>query len=127
MIVAQVHSREREIEVAEQQRRTRGVESNAPNNNYSTNKANAQAALHAMPEAYRIADAAVYAVMDFDEGIDDDYEDEGQEPDMARYNQVNRTSDHSSGRVSSVDQSSTVKAFLTAGCTISFGSVAREY
>lgn len=127
MIVAQVHAREREIEIAEQQRRTLGAASNAPKNNYSANKANARAALHAMPEAYSIADAAVYAVIDFDEGVDDDYEDEGHEPDLARYNQVNRTSDQSTGRVSSVDQSSTVKAFLTAGCTISFGSVAREY
>ncbi|KAL7522790.1 hypothetical protein ACHAWX_007494 [Stephanocyclus meneghinianus] len=125
MIVAQVHAREREIEIAEQQRRTLGAASNAPKNNYSANKANARAALHAMPEAYSVADAAVYAVIDFDEGVDDDYEDEGHESDMARYNQVNRTSDQSTGRVSSVDHSSTVKAFLTAGCTISFGSVAQ--
>eukprot|EP00804_Cyclotella_cryptica_P015714 CCRYP_013383-RB/>CCRYP_013383-RB protein AED:0.02 eAED:0.02 QI:86/1/1/1/0.75/0.4/5/1691/619 len=136
MIVAQVHAREREIEIAEQQRRRQqrsfdhshgDGESNPSDNNYSTNKANARAALHAMPDAYRMVDAAVYAVMDFDEGVDDDYQDEGQELGMDRYNQVNRTSDLSTGRISSADQSSTVKAFLIAGCTISFGSVARQY
>jgi hypothetical protein len=136
MIVAQIQAREREMEIAEQQRRRQqqststehshgDAHGNPSDNNYSTNRANARAALHAMPDAYRTADAAVYAVMDFDEGVDDDYHDEVIEHDLDRYHQVHRTSDLSAGRVSSTDQSSTVKAFLIAGCTISFGSVAR--
>eukprot|EP01082_Thalassiosira_pseudonana_P005212 g4820.t1 g4820 contig17:121836-122108(-) len=44
---------------------------------YVSSYANARAKLHAMPEAYRAADASVYAsVMDFDDGLDDDYEED---------------------------------------------------
>jgi hypothetical protein len=135
-----VQARERELQSLEQQQQQQQQKEckqssgqadrdTTSDNTYSTNKANARAALHAMPEAYRSADAAVYAMPDFDEGVDDDYEDDGQEEMRGgsdRYNQVARTNDSSSmGRLSSSDNTSTVKSFLIAGCTISFGSVAQ--
>lgn len=131
-IIAQAHARERELEAAEEQQKQQHLQTeqsnteSASNDTYSTNKANARAAKHAMPEAYTTADAAIYALPDFDDGVDDDYEDDGQgemDRGRARYNQVNRTNDM--GRLTSTDHTSTVKAFLIAGCTISFGSVAQ--
>jgi hypothetical protein len=130
-IIAQARAREQEMQpVEEQQKQEQSGQSfgknSASDNTYSTNKASARAALHAMPEAYRTADAAVYALPDFDDGVDDDYEDDGQvETDRvrARYSQVNRMNDM--GRLTSSDHTSTVKSFLISGCTISFGSVAQ--
>ena len=86
-----------------------------------------------MPEAYRTADASAYAsVMDFDEGLDDDYEeedDDGRNGDGGmeyRYHSTNASS-HSLNNHQQQSSSSTtnVKSFLTAGCTFSFGSVAQ--
>jgi hypothetical protein len=134
MIIAQVQARERELEMIEQQKKKQQQQKqptdkfhvdgdNPSDRSYTTNKANARAALNAMPEAYRTADAAVYAVMDFDDGVDDDYQDEeGTYSGRVRYD-FSRSNDPSMGRLSS-DQS-TVKTFLIAGCTISFGSVAQ--
>lgn len=130
-IVAQARARERELQPVEEQQQQEQTgqssdKNSASDNTYSTNKANARAALHAMPEAYRTADAAVYALPDFDDGVDDDYEDDGQgvtDHVRARYNQVNRTNDM--GRLTSSDHTPTVKSFLISGCTISFGSVAQ--
>ena len=96
---------------------------------YSSNKANAKAALHAMPEEYRSADAALYALPDFDDGVDDDYEEDDaydERGGRAQYNQVRGTHDPSSlSRSTSSHHASTVKAYLISGCTISFGSVAQ--
>ena len=129
-IIAQAHEREREVQATEDGQKHQQQSSGQTDqtlDDYSTNKANARAALHAMPEAYRTADAAVYALPDFDDGVDDDYEDDGhEETGRSRYNQVNRTNNPSSmGRLTSSDHASTVKGFLIAGCTISFGSVAQ--
>lgn len=60
MIIAQVHARDRELEMIEQQQRkqqqkqfteTNHGDSDNPDSSYTTNKANARAALNAMPEA----------------------------------------------------------------------------
>jgi len=103
-------------------------ENDAPN--HSSNLAAARAARNAMPEAYRTADASAYAysVMDFDEGLDDDYDEEedygGGGSAQYRYHSAN-TSSFSSLNNNNQQSSSTVKSFLTAGCTVSFGSVAQ--
>jgi len=92
---------------------------------YSSNYAAARAALHAMPEAYRSADASAYAsVMDFDEGLDDDddYEDDDQ---MEEYGFRRTVSSGEQQQTQSSSSSTTVKSFLAAGCTVSFGSVAQ--
>ena len=102
---------------------------------YASSYANARAKLHAMPEAYRAADASVYAsVMDFDDGLDDDYEEDERDGGAASFSQQRRSSfslssstggNVSGGMASLSNQSSTVKSFLITGCTISFGSVAQ--
>ena len=128
-IIAQANAREREIKATEKEQKQQNFieQSNQVLNDYSTSKANARAALHAMPEAYRTADAAVYALPDFDDGVDDDYEDDAhEETGRSRYNQANRVNNPSTmGRLTSSDHASTVKGFLISGCTISFGSVAQ--
>ena len=101
---------------------------------YSTNYNAARQQLYAMPEAYRTADASVYAsVMDFDEGLDDDDDEEDEYDNHVRMEMGGRTSQsfHRSssigggggGGLDNHQPSSTVKSFLTSGCTISFGSV----
>jgi len=101
---------------------------------YSSNYAAARAALHAMPEAYRTADASAYAsVMDFDEGLDDDdYEEEDGDGSIGgggmeyRYHSTNTSSQSLNNHQQQSSSSTTnVKSFLTAGCTFSFGSVAQ--
>eukprot|EP01082_Thalassiosira_pseudonana_P004141 g3725.t1 g3725 contig13:12911-13609(-) len=102
---------------------------------YASSDANARAKLHAMPEAYRAADASVYAsVMDFDDGLDDDYEEDERDGGASSFSQQRRSSfslssstggNVSGGMASLSNQSSTVKSFLITGCTISFGSVAQ--
>ena len=94
--------------------------------NYNANRAAARAARHAMPEAYRMADASAYSSMHFDDGLDDDYEDDDDDDDddfdtpSFTVGGGNNASSHSSHQ-----NTSTVKSFLTAGCTFSFGSVAQ--
>ena len=102
--------------------------SDDPASNYSAARANR----YAMPEAYRTADASAYSsALDFDEGLDDDYDDEDDDEygmGVGRSNSFTRSSSSGYGdHHSSVSNqpSSTVKSFLTAGCTISFGSVAQ--
>ena len=85
---------------------------------YNANYAAARAARHAMPEAYRMADAAAYSsAMNFDDGLDDDYEDDDEDFDFG--------GPGSSAHSSPTSSTSTVKSFLLAGCTFSFGSVAQ--
>lgn len=100
-------------------------------------RAAARAALHTMPEAYRAADASIYSpVIDFDEGIDDDFEDEDEEGmfvggdgsggirgggGSARQMGA-RTSSWTGGGSGG---RSTVKSFVVSGATVSFGSVAQ--
>ena len=114
----------RETERDDDGGRTGGADVDDPVSGCATNYAAARAAHHAMPEAYRMADASVYAsVMDFDDGLDDDYDDEGEEEAMF---QGQRHVDAQSTVGSSLgQQTSTVKSFLKAGCTVSFGSVAQ--
>jgi hypothetical protein len=73
-----------------------------------------------MPEAYRTVDASVYqSVLDADEGLDDDYEmddDEFMEAPSRR-----RATQNSNAPATR----STVKSILSAGLTVSFGSVAQ--
>ncbi|KAL7525169.1 hypothetical protein ACHAXR_000889, partial [Thalassiosira sp. AJA248-18] len=94
---------------------------------YNSNYAAARAALHAMPEAYRTADASAYAsVLDFDEGLDDDYEEDDDElglPSSSR--RMNSSIEYFHNFSNHQQSTSTVKSFLTAGCTFSFGSVAQ--
>ena len=85
--------------------------------NYNANRAAARAARHAMPEAYRMADASAYSSMHFDDGLDDDYDDD----DDYDFD----TPPFTLGGNSTSQSTSTVKSFLTAGCTFSFGSVAQ--
>ncbi|KAL9179669.1 hypothetical protein ACHAXT_008959 [Thalassiosira profunda] len=98
-----------------------GSDSDDPASRYSSNHAAARAARNAMPEAYRMADASAYtSVLDFDEGLDDDYEEEVEDVGPGRFSSRPGTmhaSDHHS--------TSTVKSFLAAGCTVSFGSVSQ--
>jgi len=85
-----------------------------------------------MPEAYRTADASAYSsALDFDEGLDDDYDEEdddeygmgaGRSNSFTRSSSIGYSDHHSSV---SNQPSSTVKSFLTTGCTVSFGSVAQ--
>lgn len=87
---------------------------------YNTNRAAARAARHAMPEAYRMADASAYSSIQFDDGLDDDYDDDDDDDfdfDTPPFTTIAGTSQSSS--------TSTVMNFLTAGCTFSFGSVAQ--
>ena len=87
----------------------------------------------AMPEAYRTADASAYApVRDFDEEFvrhdddDDGDDDDGSEEHLeSTIVFSNPTSMSNQQRMPSLSSSPTVKSFLTAGCTISFGSVAK--
>lgn len=102
--------------------------SDDPASNYSAARANR----YAMPEAYRTADASAYSsALDFDEGLDDDYDEEdddeygmgaGRSNSFTRSSSIGYSDHHSSV---SNQPSSTVKSFLTAGCTVSFGSVAQ--
>lgn len=76
-----------------------------------------------VPEAYRTADASVYqSVLDMDEeGLDDDYElddDEFMEA-PSRREHVRREASNNPAHTS------TVKSILSAGLTVSFGSVAQ--
>jgi len=84
---------------------------------YNANRAAARAARHAMPEAYRMADASAYSSMHFDDGLDDDYDDDDDDYDFDIRNNASTSP--------SSQSTSTVKSFLTAGCTFSFGSVAQ--
>ena len=85
---------------------------------YNANYAAARAARHAMPEAYRMADAAAYSsAMNFDDGLDDDYEEDDEDFEFG--------GPGSSAHSSPTSSTSTVKSFLLAGCTFSFGSVAQ--
>lgn len=100
-----------------------------PASGYTSGYAAARSARYAMPEAYTTADARVYAsVMDFDdEGLDDDYEDDEYNNDVElgpRSQSFNRQGSSGYSSVSNMP-SSTVKSFLTAACTFSFGSVAQ--
>eukprot|EP00571_Detonula_confervacea_P009632 CAMPEP_0172319088 /NCGR_PEP_ID=MMETSP1058-20130122/36761_1 /TAXON_ID=83371 /ORGANISM="Detonula confervacea, Strain CCMP 353" /LENGTH=935 /DNA_ID=CAMNT_0013034049 /DNA_START=147 /DNA_END=2950 /DNA_ORIENTATION=- len=100
---------------------------------YNSNYAAARAALHAMPEAYRTADASAYAsAMDFDEGLNDDYEDDYDDDDvndqeLGQFRRIRSNENYSNNQPpTSINNNTTsVKSFLTAGCTISFGSVAQ--
>ena len=100
-------------------------------------RAAARAALHSMPEAYRAADASIYSpVIDFDEGIDDDFEDEDEEGMFVGGGSSSggiggggsarqmgaRTSSWTGGGSGG---RSTVKSFVVSGATVSFGSVAQ--
>ena len=105
--------------------------SDDPASGYSSNYAAAQAARSAMPDAYATADASAYtSVMDFDEGLDDDYEDDDEEGishpsrpmGSPRHGNMNSSMEFTS---TAHQSTSTVKSFLTAGCTFSFGSVAQ--
>ncbi|KAL7440641.1 hypothetical protein ACHAXM_008487 [Skeletonema potamos] len=87
---------------------------------YNANRAAARAARHAMPEAYRMADASAYSSIHFDDGLDDDYEDD----DDYDFDTLGGGGNNASPS-SSLQSTSTVKSFLTAGCTFSFGSVAQ--
>ncbi|KAL7460307.1 hypothetical protein ACHAXS_000769, partial [Conticribra weissflogii] len=97
---------------------------------YDFNVAAAKAARHAMPEAYRAADASAYApVMDFDDGLDDDYDEDGNfDPrDAMTSTGMDAYSSGGGGPSQSTGQNShsAVKTFLAAALTISFGSVAQ--
>lgn len=80
---------------------------------------------HVMPEAYRTADASAYAPsLDFDEGMDDHYDEDFEDVDVdsggGTYSSVHASP---SSLGSGQQHPSTVKTFLAAGCTFSFGSV----
>ena len=129
-IIVQLHAREQTMQNDAGEQQTQSLEnSKATDKTYSSNKANAKAALHAMPEEYRSADAALYALPDFDDGVDDDYEDDAYDErgGRAQYNQIRGTNNSSSlSRLThSHHTSTTVKAYLISGCTISFGSIAQ--
>ena len=90
---------------------------------------------YSMPEAYRTASASAYApVMDFDEEFvchddddDADYNDDDDDSVEQRDNRRSGSTSASSQKHTSLSSksSTTVKSFLAAGCTISFGSVAQ--
>ncbi len=96
---------------------TATTDGDAPSD-YNTNRAAARAARHAMPEAYRMADASAYSSIQFDDGLEDDYDDDDDDFDFDTPPGGNTNASQSSS-------TSTVKNFLTAGCTFSFGSVAQ--
>ncbi|KAL7553672.1 hypothetical protein ACHAWF_016980 [Thalassiosira exigua] len=90
----------------------------------------ARAALSAMPEAYRTADASAYApAMDFDEGLDDDYDDDEADNDLVEPSPWRGGSWHGSGSDSYHPTPSvaapTVKSLIATGCTVCLGSVAQ--
>ena len=67
-----------------------------------------------------MADASAYSSIHFDDGLDDDYEDD----DDYDFDTLGGGGNNASPS-SSLQSTSTVKSFLTAGCTFSFGSVAQ--
>ena len=133
MIIAHVQARQQKLQAVEQQQQqqsSRTSRGSTSDHTYLKNIVDDRVVAHAVPEAYRIADAAVYNVMDFDDNYqDDDYQDDDYYETVVgrgRYNQINRTNGPSTlGRLSYSDHTSTVKSFLIAGCTTSFGSVAQ--
>mmetsp|Transcript_2340 Transcript_2340/g.4989 ORF Transcript_2340/g.4989 Transcript_2340/m.4989 type:complete len:510 (-) Transcript_2340:253-1782(-) len=97
---------------------------------YDSSVAAAKAARHAMPEAYRAADASAYApVMDFDDGLDDDYDEDGDFDlrDAVTSTGTDAYSWGGGGPSPSARQTNNpaVKTFLAAAVTTSFGSVAQ--
>jgi hypothetical protein len=110
----------------EDQNKDSGVEGaddgDATTSNYKANYAAALDARHAMPEAYRTVDASVYSSpINFDDGLDDDYYDD----DDFETPSLTVGGGGGSSSTSHHQTTSTVKSFLTAGCTFSFGSVAQ--
>jgi hypothetical protein len=97
------------MKASQEDRRNTSMESDDASADY--NVAGYTAAV--MPEEYRSADASAYqSVLDFDEGLDDDFEDEEEDngPTRAR-------------RPTGDWTASSVKGFLFSGLSFSFGSV----
>ncbi len=82
-----------------------------------------------MPEAYRIANASVYApIMDFDKDFvrhNDEYDDDDSQDDEDDNSEENGEQSSYSLTSPTASSSTTVKSFLKAGCTLGFGSVAQ--
>lgn len=73
--------------------------------------------------AYQTADASAYATLsDFDEGLDDEYDDDEDPAEGVQYYD-HRHQHHPQQQ--HINKEETVKSFLLVGCTIGFGSVAQ--
>jgi hypothetical protein len=72
-----------------------------------------------MPEAYRNTDASAYSLgIEFDEGIDDDYDDE-----MFSLNVHRHENSNNGDWMSTHNSTLTIRAFLKSALTVSFGSI----